>query len=153
MSALRPYLILLCLFMVSCREHLEIEANNLPQGYADSQVVGTWKVTALSSNAAYDWDGNGVPETDIYTGWSACQKDNLYIFVGDKTGTYKINCSTTQGGSWQIFNLHQFEYTPIGFSTEVEKIISMTSNEFKTTRTVYVTSGQTFTITRTWTRQ
>ncbi|HEX6192963.1 MAG TPA: hypothetical protein VFZ42_11400 [Chitinophagaceae bacterium] len=142
-----------CLFLTSCNDHLEIEANNDPQGYADSQVVGAWKITALISDKPYDWDGNGTPETDIYNSWSACDKDHLYTFVGDKTGVYKINCSTTLNGVWQIFEVRQLEYTPDGMSTLAEKIVALTSNEFKTTRTVSAPSGQIFTLTKTWTRQ
>ena len=147
------YLLFCCAFLSACNDHLKIEANNNPQGYADSQVVGAWKITALKSDIAYDWDGNGTPETDIFNSWSACDKDHLYTFVGNKTGVYKINCSTTVNGVWQIFNTQQLEYTPDGMSTLAEKIVAMTSNEFKTTRTVAVTSGQIFTLTKTWTRQ
>jgi len=147
------YLLAFCSFLVACNDHLKIEANNNPPGYADSQVVGAWKITALSSNTAYDWDGNGTTETDIFKTWSECDKDHLFNFNGNKTGVYKINCSTTVNGVWQIFNTEQFEYTPEGMSTLAEKIIAMTSNEFKTTRTITVTSGQIFTLTKTWTRQ
>ena len=85
--------------------------------------------------------------------WSECDKDHLYTFNGNKTGVYKINCSTTVNGVWQIFETQQLEYTPEGMSTLAEKIVAMTSSEFKTTRTITVPSGQIFTLTRTWTRQ
>src|SRR5688572_33382679 len=108
------YLFLAGFILNSCNDHLEIEANNNPQGYADSQLVGLWKVTALTSNAPYDWDGNGTTETDVYSTWSDCQKNNLYRFDGNKTGVYQLNCNTTHGGVWQIFNVQQLEYTPDG---------------------------------------
>ncbi len=149
-----------CIFFViamvilsSCNDHLKIEANNNPQGYADSQVVGTWKITAVTSSAPFDWDGNGVAETDVYSVWTPCQKDNLYIFLGNKTGTFRLNCNENLPGSWLIYNVQQLQYTPDGMSTLVEQFISMTSNEFKTTRNETVGPGQTITLTKTWTRQ
>ena len=45
------------------------------------------------------------------------------------------------------------QFTPGQMSTYSERIIQMSSNEFKTTRVEIVPGGQTFTITRTWTRQ
>jgi len=149
----RSYLFLILLVFYSCNDHLEIEANNNPQGYADSQVVGVWKITAFTSNQPYDWDGNGTTETDIYSTWSPCQKDNLFKFVGDKSGVYKLDCNINVNGVWQIFNVQQLEFTPDGMSTQVEKFISMTSNEFKTTRTEVIPGGPSFLVTKTWTRQ
>jgi hypothetical protein len=147
------YLFLAGFVLISCNDHLEIEANNNPQGYADSQLVGLWKVTGLTSNLPFDWDGNGTTETDVYSTWSDCQKNNLYRFDGNKTGVYQLNCNSTHNGVWQIFNVQQLEYTPDGMSTHVERFISMTSNQFKTTRTETVSQGQTFTITKIWSRQ
>lgn len=149
----RLYLLLLLPAFYSCNDHLKIEANNNPQGYADSQVVGVWKITAFTSNQPYDWDGNGTSETDIYSTWSPCQKDNLFKFVGDKSGVYKLDCNTNLNGVWQIFNVQQLEFTPDGMSTQVEKFISMTSGEFKTTRTEVIPGGPSILVTKTWTRQ
>ena len=146
------YLLASSILLFSCNDHLEIEANNNPQGYADSQVVGEWKITAVHSSIAYDWDGNGTPETDIFNSWSDCDKDHLYTFVGNKSGVYKLNCNTTLNGVWQIFEVRYLEYTPDGLSTLSEKIISMTSNEFKTSRSFTTPSGQSCLITKTWTR-
>lgn len=153
MNRLSLYIFLLGILLYSCRDHLKIESNNNPQGYADSQVVGDWKITAFVSNAPYDWDGNGTAETNIFETWTSCEKDNLYRFVGDKTGSFKLNCSLTKNGGWQIFNTRELTYTPEGFATEIENIIAMTSNEFKTSRTVGAGIGQTFTVTKTWSRQ
>ncbi len=146
-------LLLSSITILACNDHLKIESNNNPQGYADSQVVGLWKITAANSDFPYDWDGNGSPETDIYATWTDCLKNNSFQFFGDKTGIFQLNCNETHNGIWQIYNLRQLEYTPDGMSTEVEKFISMTSNQFKTTRTHTIPGGQTYTITKTWTRQ
>lgn len=142
-----------CQILFACKSHLAIENNNGPQGYADSQVVGTWKITAYTSNAPYDWNSDGNAETNIYNNWTACEKDNLYQFMGDKTGMFKLNCSLTAPCNWDIINTLYLYYRIAGQSPDSEKIISMTSVEFKTTKEVTVITGQNFTLTKTWIRQ
>lgn len=145
--------LLFLLFILSCNDHLKIEANDDQQGYADSQFVGTWKITAASSDVSWDYDNNGTSETNIFSTWSTCQKDNLYTFAGDKTGTFKFTCNNTKNGSWQILSTQYLVYTPIGGSPESEKIIQMTSVQFKSTIAITLSNGQPATITNTWTRQ
>lgn len=149
----RIILYLFILFITSCNDHLKIEENNDPQRYADSQFVGTWKITSINSNVAWDWDNNGTTETNIFATLSNCDRDNLYTFVGDKTGTFKLNCSTTKGGSWEIINQLYLNYIPAGMPLEQEKVILMTSVQFQTTIAVTLSSGQSATITKTWIRQ
>lgn len=149
-----PYLAFLLFLFASCnREHLKIERNNDPQGYADSQVVGNWKITAMTSDVPYDWDQNGSVETDIYNLWSECQKDHLYTFVGDKTGTFKINCSTTEAATWQIIQTQYLVYSTASLGLQSEQFISMTSVQFKTIIKLSLPSGQPVTITKIWSRQ
>ena len=143
----------LCVLLISCNDHLKIESNNDPQGYADSQFVGTWKVTAVTADVAWDYDGNGTTETNIYASWSLCARDNLYTFVGDKTGTYKLDCTNTKNGSWEVVNTKYLNYTPLGGIPESEKVIQMTSIQFKTTIAITLSNGQPATITKTWDRQ
>ena len=146
-------------FITACDDHLKIEKNNDPQGYADSQFVGSWKITAVSSDVAYDWNNDGSTERDIYNTWSSCEKDNLYTFTGDtatvgyKKGTFKINCSVIKSGVWQIFNTKYLVYTPLGLNPESERVIDMTSIQFKSTVDLTLSNGQNATITKTWTRQ
>ena len=147
------YFILLIPFFISCTRHIDENNNNNPQGYADSQVVGNWKITGYSSSEPYDWDNDGRIESNIYNTWTACQKDNLYQFSSDKTGIIKYDCSNTVQASWQINNTLYLVLTPIGQSPDAEKIISMTSANFKTSRDLTVSTGQNITVIKTWTRQ
>lgn len=155
MRSLILYLLFTSMFIVSCNDHLKIEKNNDIQGVADSQIVGTWKITEVVSDVPWDWDNNGSVETNIYSTWSSCQKDNLYTFVGDKTGTFKLNCSTTTTGSWQVINVHYLVYTPLNQGPETEEVVplTMTSIQFKTALKLTLSNGQNATITKTWVRQ
>jgi len=152
------YLFLSVFLITSCNDHLKIEANNNPQGYADSQFVGTWKIVAINSDVAYDWNNDGTTERDIYSTWSSCQKDNLFTFTGDtatagdKKGTFKINCSVTKTGVWQIVDTKYLVYIPLGLSPESERVIDMTSVQFKSTLALTL-NGLPATVTKTWARQ
>lgn len=152
MNRLILYLLSLGIFIFSCKK-VEVDANNDPQGYADSQVVGSWKITAVNADIAYDWDGNGVPETDLYPAMSACDKDNLYIFDPNKTGSFKKNCNSSEAGIWEIYQSRILIIIPDTAPAELQKMISMTSVQFVTTMQVVAPSGQTITLSKTWTRQ
>ena len=158
MKRLILYLFTTVFCISSCNDHLKIEKNNNPQGYADSQFVGSWKITALSSDVAFDWNNDGTTERDIYSTWSSCERDNLFTFTGDtavagyKKGTFKINCSVTKNGMWQIVNTKILVYTSAGLSQESETVVDMTSVQFQSILLVTL-NGQNATITKTWTRQ
>ena len=139
--------------LLSCDDHLKIEKNDDPQGYADSQFVGTWKVTAVTSDVSWDYDNNGTSETNIFLTWTACQKDNLFTFDGDKTGSFKLDCNNTKLGSWQIAATQYLVYTPLNGIPESEKVVQMTSVQFKSTIAITLPNGQPATITKTWDRQ
>jgi hypothetical protein len=153
MNRLIKFLLIGLFFLTACVGHLNIEKSDAPQGYADSQLVGIWKITGYSSNKPYDWNGDGSTETNIYNTWTPCEKDNLYQFIADKSGIFKINCSSSSPGTWQIVNTAYLVLKPTNQVSETEKFISMTSVEFKTTEEVTVSTGQSFTLTKTWSRQ
>lgn len=147
-----------CLFisilLLSCTSKIDDNNDiNDPQGYADSQFIGTWKVTAAESDVAWDYDNNGTSETNIFLTWTACQKDNLYTFSADKTGIFKLDCNNNKNGSWQVVATQYLNYTPIGLTTESEKVVQMTSVQFKSTLAITLSNGQPANITKTWDRQ
>ena len=158
MRRLILYLLTSAFFISSCNDHLKIEKNDDPQGYADSQIVGSWKITALSCDVAYDWNNDGTTERDIYSTWTPCQRDNLYTFTADtlsdakKTGTFKLSCSVTKPAEWQIVDTKYLVYTPLGLGPESEQVINMTSVQFQSVLLLTL-NGLPATITKTWTRQ
>ncbi len=152
-------LVMLLLYMVvvcfACDKAMtDTEDDGNIQGYADSQLVGSWKITEISSDKAYDWDMNGTMETNIYTTWTDCSKDNLYTFVGDKTGTYKIDCNTSKNGEWYITDDRKsIIYMANSGFPEQERIISLSSNQFNSNKTFYPGNGTSLIISKTWTKQ
>jgi hypothetical protein len=151
-KALIILFLLFSFFVFSCKR-VVVEKNSNPQRYADSQVVGLWKITAVQSDKPHDWDGNGTTETDVFSTWSECQKDNLYELVGTKTGTYKMSCTSTKSGTWLIEDALVLILNPEGGASQEETIISLTSNNFRTTSVNEPSAGNRFVITKVWTRQ
>ena len=141
---LQIYFLLFLLFS-GCKR-VTVEANDNPQGYADSQVVGTWKITEILSDKAYDWDGNGTKEKDVFATYSDCEKNMLYQFIQDKTGIYQLNCNTTKNGTWLILNTLYLVWTAEGSAQRNEKISNMTSNQFYTSRTMQIVLGETISV-------
>lgn len=132
---------------------VEVDKNNDIQGYADSQIVGTWKIIAISSDKPFDWDGNGSTETDIFSTWTDCNKDNLFFFDGTKTGTYRYSCNLTKNGTWNMLDRFRIILYPDGIIPQEETIKSLTSNQFITASFVSPVTGQTFEVSKTWQRQ
>ncbi len=152
MTGFRFFLSLLLCCLASCYK-AEVEANNLPQGYSVAQLIGTWKITGISSDKAHDWDGNGSSEKDIYSTWSACQKDNRYQFNSNYTGTYQLTCTDTKAGTWRLDGATTLVCMPDGTAALYEKITHLTSNTFKTETDLTLSNNQTYKITKVWSLQ
>ncbi len=147
----RLLLIWVSILVISCGKNISVDKNDNIQGYADSQVIGTWKITAVTSDKPYDWDRNGIKETNIFSTYTACEKDNLYQFFPPKTGIFKLNCNAVNPGIWQLANT-SLSFTPDGGFSESHTIINMTSVSFQSTKRVQF-GADVFVVTSTWTRQ
>ena len=136
----------------SCNK-ITVDKNNNLQGYADSQVVGTWKITSINSDKAYDWNGDGVTETDVFSTYDDCKKDNSYQFLSDKNGIYKLSCNNSLDGTWDILDTKILVWIPQGSFAYNEELDNMTSISFNTIRKEVFTPGQVYTIITKWERQ
>lgn len=143
-------LVFTSIFIFTSCYKIETEANSLPQGFSVSQIIGTWKITGITSDKAYDWDGNGSPESDIYNTWSECKKDNLYQFNSNYSGVYKLDCNSTRDGTWYLNGTTILAWAPVGSSLEFEKIVYLTTDTMKTQTQVTNPNGQVYTIIKVW---
>jgi len=128
-----------------------VDKNNDPPGVADSQVIGTWKIAAVTSDKPYDWDRNGIKETNIFSTYTTCEKDNLYQFFAQKTGIFKLNCNSSNPGTWQLSTTN-LNFTPDGGFSEMHTITEMTSVSFKSTKRVQF-GAEAFVVSSIWSRQ
>jgi hypothetical protein len=68
-------------------------------------IEGTWAITAISSDRAYDWNGDGRLETDIYGTYTYCQRDIIIVFDANGGGQIRQGCNASwQNISWRLSN-------------------------------------------------
>ena len=78
---------LACLIVASIgcsnKENTPVPDNESP--IVAQKLIGVWTMTAQTSSVAWDWDGNGSTETDMYANYSACLKQtslkSILMFV------------------------------------------------------------------------
>jgi Tfp pilus assembly protein PilV len=66
-------------------------------------TAGSWKRTALISNPAYDWNGNGMASTDVLSIMFPCEKDNFDTYKTNgvmTTDEGATKCSSTDPQTW-----------------------------------------------------
>ena len=68
-------------------------------------MAGPWKYTAVVSNPAYDWNGDGNSSTDILSLMHPCEKDDLENYKA--SGVFEINegatkCDPTDPQTWTL---------------------------------------------------
>ncbi len=71
----------------------------------ETSLEGSWAVTAISSNSAYDWDGDSDTETDIFGTYSTCRRDIILNFEQNGYGQTRQGCNAPwENMSWQLTN-------------------------------------------------
>jgi len=138
-------LTLAALFFSSCTKS-DIISN-------ESDVVGTWAVTGIRSNIANDWDGDGYPETDIYSTYSYCQRDIILTFDQYGTGQGRQGCNSYwQNLNWQLTDgNHTLRIDMIGDVIELNNI-RVGNNTISGDDYVY-SNGRNYTVTYTLQRR
>ena len=75
--------VLMCLLLCGCTK----EKSEL--------INGEWKLTGLTAEVPYDWNFDGQLETDLYSVFTPCQKENrIQLEEGGKGRAYG-NCTDT----------------------------------------------------------
>lgn len=81
----------------SCRKSTDV-ASQL-------NIEGTWAVTGITSDRAFDFNGDGYTETDIYRSYSACGRDIVAVFSSGGYGQMRQGCNASwQSINWQLTN-------------------------------------------------
>jgi hypothetical protein len=66
-------------------------------------TAGSWKRTALISTPAYDWNANGVFDTDVLNIMFPCEKDNFETYFLNglvETNEGPSKCSSSDPQTW-----------------------------------------------------
>ena len=91
-------LLLASVFVFSSCQKTSVLAN-------EQSIEGTWVVTGIASDRAYDFNGDGYPETDIYGSYTSCQRDVVAVFSSGGYGQMRQGCNATwQNINWQLTN-------------------------------------------------
>lgn len=71
----------------------------------ERSLEGTWHVTGIRADRAYDFDGDGRTETDIYGTYNACQQDIVLVFNQDGYGRMQQGCDAYwENLTWRLSN-------------------------------------------------
>ena len=74
----------------------------------ERNIEGTWTVTAITSDRAYDFNGDGRTETDIYGSYTSCGRDIVVVFDQSGYGQMRQGCNSPwQNMNWQLTNGNQ----------------------------------------------
>lgn len=68
-------------------------------------IEGTWSITGIRSDRAYDFNGDGYTETDIYSTYSSCGRDIVVSFEANGYGQMRQGCNASwQNIRWTVYN-------------------------------------------------
>ena len=68
-------------------------------------IEGTWAITGIASDRAYDFNGDGYTETDIYRSYPACGRDIAVGFTAGGYGQIRQGCNAPwQNITWRFTN-------------------------------------------------
>lgn len=71
----------------------------------ERSLDGVWRVTDIRSDRAYDFDGDGRTETDIYGSYTSCQQDIVIDFASDGYGRMRQGCNAYwENITWRLSN-------------------------------------------------
>jgi hypothetical protein len=88
-----------CLLLLSCSKKVE-EKDFTAQNTA--LLLGSWKLTAMVSDSAYDWDGNGTVEADMFSVLDTCEKNQRITFQNTTNCLYQFDCNEIRNGVWKL---------------------------------------------------
>jgi len=117
----------------------------------EADLTGTWQVTDIRSDRAYDWDGDGFIETDIFSTYSYCQQEIFLVFDESGYGQSRQGCNAPwQSLYWSLGN-GRLDIDLPGDNLQLD-LIQFNSTTIRGNDYVYI-NGQNFTITYTLQRR
>ncbi len=85
----------------SCQKNNDIIAD-------ERNIEGTWAITGINADRAYDFNGDGRTETDIYGSYNSCGRDIVVVFDANGYGQMRQGCNAPwQNITWRLTNNNQ----------------------------------------------
>jgi len=151
---MKVFYFLLFTFLFSCtKDYIRpqpFQITDDPENLTE-QLLGSWKLYEQTSVPANDWDGDGKAETDMYTTYSACQKEAGFTFQSNGKGLIKNSCTDTRAMNWKITNNsddfnYQMETNGIFDNYRNNKVIQLNKNFFIVSGHLTTANGKTYSI-------
>jgi len=60
----------------------------------DLITSGDWKIISVIANPPFDYDGDGIDDSEIFPLYDACEKDDYYTFKSN--GILEVNAGSTK---------------------------------------------------------
>jgi hypothetical protein len=153
---MKKYLIILLVTIASCKKE---NGGNTVTDTANYPIliVGGWVITAKTVSPAYDYNNDGVAETDIYSVMSNCSKDYKINLEVNGVGNVKTDCLMAfKNIKWSLIDngtTFKWVYDLSGVTGGVEKIQSLSQTVLVTTYVETPTGGGSYNITNTYTKR
>ena len=86
---------------------IKVDKHYIPAWAKKTELItmGSWKRTALISNPAYDWNANGVFDTNILYTMFPCEKDNFETYQSNGmvvTNEGATKCTSSDPQTWSV---------------------------------------------------
>jgi|SRR6187399_465173 len=111
-------------------------------------TMGSWKRTALISNPAYDWNANGVFDTNILNTMFPCEKDNFETYQANGmvlTNEGVTKCGSSDPQTWSVtWSFGDNETKLIWDGNDVYTLLELTETSLKFQST-FTENGVTYT--------
>jgi len=120
---------------------------------SQQNLEGTWAITGISSDRAYDFNGDGRSETNIYGTYSNCQQDIILVFNSGGSGQIRQGCNAGwQAIAWRLTNNNRTLSISLPGDELALSIFQLDEYTIRGTDPVYV-DGNNFNVTYTFQRR
>ncbi len=104
----RPILLFASIFIivvVSCQKDKDKDDDNTTKTKTELLTTGTWKYTAAIINPAYDYYGDGIAATNLFSIMKDCEKDDFEVYKTNGTWEYNEGPTKCDASYPQVFSL------------------------------------------------
>lgn len=142
---MRLIILAFVLFLASCQKEYSFESK--------PTIIGTWEYTDRSISPAFDWNADGVKETNIYSAMTTCTKAYSITFKKDLTGNELWDCNSIGKNIKYAFDGEVIKYGTGSLLQLKQTVTSLTKTTMITTQKVWDDLGNVYTITNSYVRK
>lgn len=130
------YSIAIMLLFANCKKSNPIP---IPDNTVQNQqfLIGNWHLVGQFSDLPFDWNGDGMTETEMYALLDSCDKKYYLKFDNDTRGSLSLNCRSYTPIQWDLENRgNKIKIFPIVGTGREEDIVKIDQQNLTTTKKV-----------------